>query len=93
MSSIPFTQYIPPHGRKKEVSIDRPDEIVSMAMELIQKGYRFECELLSNGQVSLTVVDPMDEGDVAIEIVSNGPQVDGAVDRLVRTVYKGDSHE
>lgn len=80
---IPFTQYLLPDGRKKSVSIERPDEIETRARRLIDAGYRFECEVLTTGDISLTVVDPYDEGDIAIEVVSNGPEVPVAVDRLV----------
>lgn len=82
---IPFTQYVLPTGRQKQVSIERPDNIVTEAMALIDKGYRFECEILTDmDTVSLTVVGPDDDGDIAIELCKNGPGLLGpAVDRLV----------
>ena len=86
---IPFTQYVLPSGRPKEVSIERPDGIVIRAEALIAKGYRFECEMLTDMQtVSLTVVDPDDEGDIAIELCKNGPGLGPAVDRLVDQAEK-----
>lgn len=84
MQSIPFTQYLMPSGSKAEVTIDRPDDIAAKAREIIARGFRFECEMLSDQRsVSLTITDP-DEGDLDIEVVQNGPEVPLAVDRMVR---------
>jgi len=83
---IPFTQYVLPDGRRKPVSIERPDDVGAAAQRLIDQGYRFECEVLGDMKtVSLTVVSPdEDEGDIAIELCPNGPGLLGpAVDRLV----------
>lgn len=85
---IPFTQYLRPDGRKRAVSIERPAEVVEVAHRLITAGYRFECEELATGHVSLTVVDPHDEGDIAIQVVPNGPEVPNAVDRLIADAMK-----
>lgn len=68
----------------KEIAVDRPAEIATPALVLIEKGYRLECEMLTDMEtVSLTVVGPDDDGDVAIELSKNGPEIIGAVDRLV----------
>lgn len=83
-NEIPFTQFLRPDGRKREVRIERPTPVARAALRLIEAGYRFECEELSTGHASLTVVDPKDEVDIAIEVVPNGPEVPGAVDRLVK---------
>ena len=81
MPSIPFTQYLMPDG-KKAVTIDRPDDIAAKAREIIARGFRFECEMLSDRKsISLTITDP-DEGDLDIEVVQNGPDVP-PVDRMV----------
>lgn len=83
MQSIPFTQYLMPDGKKAEVTIDRPDDIAAKAREIIARGFRFECEMLSDRKsISLTITDP-DEGDLDIEVVQNGPDVPLAVDRMV----------
>ena len=87
--SIPFIQYLRPNGRTKPVSIERSSEIEAMAQEIRAKGYHFECEVLSEGTASFTVVSPDDEiGDVDIELVPNGPDVPDAVDRLVRRAFE-----
>lgn len=88
---IPFTQYLRPDGRKTAVYISRSDEIEAMAQEVRARGYVFECEELSNGVCSFTVMGPVgheDEADIAIELSRNGPGVPDAVDRLVRHAYK-----
>lgn len=87
-TEIRFTQYLRPDGRKRVVSIERPASVVEAAHKLIKAGYRFECEELSTGHASLTVVDPDDEGDIAIQVVPNGPAVPDAVDRLVAEATK-----
>lgn len=83
---IPFTQYVLPDGRAKEVSIERPAEIGLKAMEILARGWRFECEMLTNGDVSMTVTD--DDEDADIEVVPNGPDVPIAVDRLIERFFE-----
>lgn len=86
MAEIPFTQFIRPNGRPVPVRIDRPDDIASKAAAIIVRGYRFECEHLSTGDVSLTITNDK-HGDVDIEVVPNGPEVPAAVDRLVSRFF------
>lgn len=81
MRPVPFTQYLRPNGRRTAVSIDMPNEIARQAAAIIAAGYRFECEELTTGQVSLTIAD--DDMDYAIEVVMNGPGVPEAVARLI----------
>jgi len=80
--SIPFLQYLRPHGERRSVHIDRSPDIEGMARLFIASGGRFECEELRTGDVSLTACKF--GRDVAIEVVPNGPLVEAAVDRLVR---------
>ncbi len=93
MFEIPFTQYLMPDGRKRDVSISRPKEIYDKALDIIDAGYRFEAEVLTTGQVSLTITG-RDE-DVDIEVVENGPKVPLAVDNMVNRFWeavKGDKN-
>lgn len=78
---IPFTQFMRPNGRAVEVSIERPAGIAAKAEALIAKGYHFECEVLTTCEISLTIAN--DDGDLDIEVVSNGPDVPLGVDRLI----------
>ena len=82
MGEIRFTQFMRPSGRPVPVSINRPLEIAQLANALAERGYRFECEHLSTGEISLTISD--DEADHEIEIVKNGPDVPDAIDRMIR---------
>jgi hypothetical protein len=80
--TIAFTQYLRPNGQKRLVFFDCDnDEVVRKAQAIIAAGLRFECEELMTGYASLTIGDS--EGDLAYQIVPNGPEVPGAVERLV----------
>lgn len=81
--AIPFTQYLLPNGRRAPTEIERGPEVEAKAREIIAAGYCFECELLTTGHVSLTIADPLEQEDVAIEVVPNGPGLGEAVDKLV----------
>jgi len=84
--TIPFTQYLRPNRRKRDVEIDRSGEIVKLAEEFIAAGGRYECEELTTGHPSLTAVHELDgeDQDIAITLCPNGPQVPEAMDELVR---------
>ena len=85
MKEIPFIQYLLPNGRRTETGIERPEDIYDKAQEIIKAGYRFEAEVLTNGMVSLAISD--DEKDHDIELVSNGPDVPLAADRMINRFY------
>jgi hypothetical protein len=78
---IPFTQYLRPNGRRTEVRIERPKDVYEKAMNIIDAGYRFEAEVLTTGDISLTITGKDD--DCACEVVLNGPEVPLAVDRMI----------
>src|SRR4051812_22355655 len=87
--AILFTQYLRPDGERRTVEIDRPAEIEELAQQFIAGGGCYECEELTTGHASLTAVHPECEtGDCAIEVVTNGPAVPDAVDRVVRKSIK-----
>lgn len=79
---IPFTQYLLPNGRRRQINIDRPAPVEAEARKLIEAGVDFEVEILVTGVVSLTA--SYEEEDIAIELTRNGPEMDDAVDRLVK---------
>ncbi len=83
---IPFTQFLRPDGRLRPVAVARPADIDALAQALSGAGCEFRCEVLTTGQVSLTVSNGQD--DIAIEICDNDPSVPGAVDRFVRAAHK-----
>ena len=81
---IPFTEYVKPNGRKRETIIVRSMAVCDKANDIMAAGYDFEVELLTTGDVSLTITN--EDGDADIEVVENAPGgvVGNAVDRLVR---------
>ena len=85
--NIPFVQYLRPDGRARVAQFSVLGDTAVKAKWLFDVRCRFECEVLTTGEVSLTVCDPdADDGegaDIAIEVVPNGPEVPGAIDRLV----------
>ncbi len=83
--SIEFTQYLMPDGAQKKIHIARPEAIETKAREIMSKGFRFEAEMLTTGEISLTISDG--EEDLDIEVVSNGPDVPVAVDRMVERFH------
>jgi len=85
---IPFTQYLRPDGRQRDIQIEVPPQVVADAHALVCSGYHLECEVLRTGEVSLTVFDPTEEEDIAIEVVPNGPGVREAVARLIAAGLK-----
>lgn len=85
---VPFTQFMLPHGRQVEVSIEVAADAADKAGTIIARGFRFECEVLRTEQVSLTITDPK-EGDADIRIVPNGPGVRSAVESLIRNFELG----
>lgn len=79
---VPFTQFMQPDGRQKEVATEVDDGLAHAVANIHGRGWRLTAEMLSTGEISLCVEDP-EEGDVAIEVVPNGPQVTVAVERLL----------
>lgn len=81
MPEIDFTQFLFPRGRAIDVKIDRPEPVYQKARQIIAAGLRFECEI-DGSEARFTITDE-DEGDLAIEVCQNGPDVPGAVDKLI----------
>ena len=87
MTGIAFTQFLMPDGRQVPTTIMRPEAVAAIAEAVVRAGGRFEIEMLSTGEISMTVEHPDfeadDRGPVAIECCANGPDVPAAVDRLI----------
>ncbi len=86
---IPFTQYLRPNGRRRQISISRPNQIECHAFRLCAAGVVFEIEELANGAVSMEAVRERD-GETEVltgEICNNGPQVPECVDKMVMHAY------
>ena len=94
MPTITFTEYIRPNGRTEKVELGCHSATKHKADGLVRKGYRFECEILSdNRTISLTAVDPNDEGDVAIELCRRRSAIPNAVRSLVNKAAVFDSRQ
>jgi hypothetical protein len=81
-AAIPFTQYLLPRGERRPISITRPFAITQKAKRIMELGYKFEAEILTNGTVSLTIAGK--NIDVGIVLCQNLPaEVAKATDKLV----------
>lgn len=90
---IPFTQYLRPDGRQKDVSIDINYAAGNKAKELIDAGAKFEAEVLRTGVVSFECINyNVDEDDLMFclsnRLVPNGPRVKEVVMELVNEAYE-----
>lgn len=81
--SIPFTQFLRPHGRRQTVLITLDRVAEAKAFLILAAGYQFQCEELTTGQASFTIFDPTIQEDVAIKICPNGPAVPKTVTALI----------
>ena len=84
MITTHWTQYLLPHGRQKAVEFDVDDDLAPQLAKIKEAGCRLECEILTTGQVSLTVFDPETEEDRDIVLCRNGPGVVLAIEKLIR---------
>jgi hypothetical protein len=86
---IPFTQFTLPFGKRSQIQIMTDEEAGKLADQIIAQGtHRFECEVLTTGDTSITCADMIQEIDIAIELIfpSTDPQV--ALSKLVRDAHK-----
>jgi hypothetical protein len=93
MADILFVQYLRPNGTRTDVVIDRPKPISDKAWAVIEAGGQFEAEALPMGMVSFECINTNIEEDepgfyLATALCLNGPEVPGAVDRLVEEAYE-----
>lgn len=91
MLTIPFTQFLLPDGRKREMTIEVVPEVAEMASNLIADGYKFEIEILTNGMVSASVEKPESHEDdpqtLAMKIMPNGPGMQEAIEEMTAEGY------
>jgi hypothetical protein len=71
---VPFTQFIPPHGRQERIEIELADELAPKLEQIAAAGCRLTAEILSTGICSFCIEEP-ELGDFDITLVVNGPQV------------------
>ena len=81
---IPFTQYILPNGKRKQIVFNTKDETVkNKSDDLIKKDYRFEIEILRTGQISATIHNIKSGCDVAICVVSNDMGLTASINKMI----------
>jgi hypothetical protein len=81
---VPFTQYLMPNGRRENVTLSVDGETYPKARQILDAGYRFEVEMLSDmNTVSATIFDPEKEEDVAICLAPNGPEVPARIKAMI----------
>lgn len=88
---VPFTQYLRPNGVARDVGVTMPDQYKSKIDAITEAGALFEIEVLTTGDVSMTVEwkTPIDEYEtIAHELSPNSPEIDAALVRLVENAYK-----
>lgn len=87
MNEVKFTQYLLPDGRQRETTFEVEDENnFKKAGEIIEKGGKFEVEMLQTGMISLTVV--YEEEDIAIQLTENNEKITKAVNNLIVEAYE-----
>ena len=88
---IYFTQYLRPDGRTKRIKVERPENVETLARELVEGGAKFELEQLTTGQVSLECLIPESETreiqTLSSALCDNGPGILDAVDDLIQRAY------
>jgi hypothetical protein len=80
-----FTRYELPDGRKSDEIIDVSPATERLAAQLMQKGFRFEVELLRTGEVHLDCCN--NERQLWNIVRPNGPGMRLAVEELVEKSY------
>lgn len=88
---IPFTQYLLPDGRAKvvDMKVDQPSTARMASEILMEKGYRFEFEILRTGVVSVTCANTLQEMDIAIDLCANDPvAIKRSVGKVVAEAYR-----
>lgn len=80
-----FTQFHLPDGRRTEERIEVSKDAEKLAAVLMQRGFRFEAEVLRGGEVHLDCCD--DERQLANVVRPNGPGMKEAVEKLVVEAY------
>ena len=73
VTQVEVTQYLLPDGRQRKNIVRLPEDVQDQYADMLQHGCRLEAEILSTGEVSLTVCDMEEEQDIDIRIARNGP--------------------
>jgi hypothetical protein len=87
---IPFTQYILPNGRQKQIEFTTDDEdVFSKSLQLLGAGYSFSVEVLTTGQVSACIVDDQEEEDAVVKICNNSEELTHNINAMILAFHIG----
>lgn len=81
--TLPVIQYLRPSGRTKTLEVEMTNmEAYTKGKKILDAGFRFEAEVLTTGDVSITITDE-DEGDLAIFVSKNDHSVSQKFDNMI----------
>jgi anti-sigma regulatory factor (Ser/Thr protein kinase) len=84
--TVDVLQFVLPSGMEHKATTDLPDEASEDYKNMVKSGCRFEAEILTTGEVSVTISDG--DQDIDISVTSNGPEVPaGMVEMLKRRLW------
>jgi len=83
MHLIPFTQFVLPDGKRKQIEFETENkEVADLAHALIEKGVKFEIEILTTGLINVEAM--FNDECIADGLCANGPPVVETVEKMVR---------
>jgi len=82
---VEVIQFLRPNGSQKIQYTEIDDDCEEQYELMKQRGWRLTAEQLKTGEISLTIEDPA-EGDKEHEIIKNGPGVQKAIAKTLRTM-------
>jgi len=82
MVRVEITQFIAPHGERRVRQAEVPSDCAVGYEALRRHGCRLTAEVLIGGLVSQCIEH--EEGDYAIEVTKNGPEVQAALVKMLR---------
>ncbi len=86
---VAVVQYLMPDGQREQTGTRLSRELEPLYRDMVKRGCRFEAEMLTTREISVTIFNIKDEEDVDISVTSNGPEVQaGMVAMLERQQWK-----
>lgn len=85
---IKFTQFLLPHGKRTDFFIDRSPEIENKAKCLLDRGVRFEIEMLSTGEILMELLNLNEGNSISSRICINESDILDNVDSMINEAYK-----
>ena len=86
--TIPFTEYMLPHGERRPIQVPVSDRTYDAAVHLIMEGLQFEIETLSNGYISATITDAIEEDDLVC-IITQPERMQTDIQNMIKDYHYG----